>query len=275
MIPLAGLSTQVGLSLVDATRDRQLELIEKEAQHARAIGIFRERIGKVETVDELMADRDLYVFVMKAFDLEDQIFGKALIEKMLKSNIDDPSGLVNRLTDPRFREMHETLAFGPDGVGNLKTLLFSWQDDMVDRYIQQEFKKDQTVQNAAIGTVLNFRKKAPEVNSVFDILKDKELSKFMRKALGLPEETVRLDIDKQAELIKSRFDLEKLKDPAEREKLERKFVALTDALDTSRLSGNAAVQLMNGAISAGAGGQFVPVTLDITAISSIPGNPYG
>ncbi|GAD57484.1 hypothetical protein [Limimaricola cinnabarinus] len=65
MISLSGLNTRMGLQLVDATRDRQLEQIRNSAQDKRAIAAFEARIGNVETVDQLMEDRELYVFVMK------------------------------------------------------------------------------------------------------------------------------------------------------------------------------------------------------------------
>jgi len=275
MIPISGMTAQLGLQLVDATGGRQSELIRNSAQHARAITHFRDRIADVVTVDQLMADRDIYVFVMKAFDLEDQIFGKAMIEKILKSDINDPKSLVNRLTDPRFKEMHEVLGFTPGGGNNFNTLWGSWQEEMVDRYVQRQFINAQAEQNEAVGAVLEFRRKAGGVSNAFDILKDKELSAFMRTALGIPDETVQLDVDRQAEILKAKFDLAKLKDPAEVEKLVRKYVAISDATNTATLQQNAAVQLMNGAVSAGAGGQFVPVTIDITAISAAPRLPYG
>ena len=46
---------------------------------------------------------------MKAYNLEDQIFGKAMMEKVLKSDISDSSALVNRLTDSRFKEFHKAM----------------------------------------------------------------------------------------------------------------------------------------------------------------------
>ena len=59
MIPVGGLSTQLGLSLVDATRDRQLDSIRSNFQSEREISAFKERISKVETVDQLMEDREI------------------------------------------------------------------------------------------------------------------------------------------------------------------------------------------------------------------------
>ncbi|MGX9855019.1 DUF1217 domain-containing protein [Limimaricola variabilis] len=269
MISLSGLNARMGLSLVDATRDRQEELIRNAPEHKRAIAAFEERIGKVETVDQLLEDRELYVFVMKAFDLEDQIFGKALIGKVLRSDISDSSSLVNRLTDPRFRELHKGMGFVADGKTNTKTFSDSWRAEMVDRYVGQRFESAQAEQNETVGTVLEFRRKAGDIKNWFDVLKDSELSEFMRTALGVPSQSAGLDIDKQVELFKAKLDITKLKDPAELEKLERRYVAISDAKAGVQSSSNAALTLLNAAVSAGAGGQFTPITIDITAITAL------
>lgn len=274
MISLSGLNTRMGLQMVDATRDRQLEMIRNSAQDQRAIAAFQERIGDIETVDQLMEDRELYVFVMKAFDLEDQIFGKAMIKKVLESDPDVSSSLVNRLTDPRFREMHTKLGFKEGGTRNSLTDSRFWQKSIVNRYVEQRFENTQAEQNEKIGTVLEFRRKAGDIKNWFDVLKDADLSEFMRTALGMPASVAGLDIDKQVELFAQKFDLDKLKDPAELEKLERKYVAITDAMAGVNSSTNAALALMNAAVSAGAGGQFTPITLDISIITSMPRSTY-
>ncbi len=274
MISLSGLNTRMGLQLVDATRDRQLDMIRNSAQDKRAIAAFEARIGNVETVDQLMEDRELYVFVMKAFDLEDQIFGKALIKKLLKSDADDPKSLVNRLTDARFKEMHTKLGFKDNGTRNSLTDSSFWQKTIVNRYVEQRFENAQADQNEKVGTVLEFRRKAETVKNWFDVLKDPEMTEFMRTSLGVPSSVAGLNIDKQVELFKAKFDISKLKDPAELAKLERKYVSITDAKTGVNTASNAALALMSAAVSAGAGGQFTPITLDITAVTLLRRNTY-
>ncbi len=270
-----GVSTHLGLRIADATREARVTAIRDSAEHSRAIATFRERIADVRNVSDLMADRDLYVFVMKAFDLENQIFGKAMIRKVLESDPTKPDALVRRLTDPRFLELHKGLGFGPDGKGNVSVSDKSWQDDIVARYVERQFINGQAAQSESVANVLEFRQKAPRVNTWFDVLKDPVMAQFMRTALGLPDESVRLDIDRQAALLGTKFDLEKLQDPQERKRLERLYTIITDARDTSRVAQNAAVQIMSGVINSAAGeGRFVPVTLDIAAIGNLPRQPY-
>ena len=275
MTGIGGVSTLLGIRIADATRDARVTAIRDSAEHSRAIASFKERIGDVRSVDDLLADRELYVFVMKAFDLEDQIFGKAMIRKVLQSDPAEADSLVRKLTDPRFLELHNALGFGPEGVGNSSVAKPGWQQEMINRYVERQFINGQTDSSESVGTILEFRQKAPGVKNWFDVLKDTGMAQFMRTALGLPAETVRLDIDKQAALFARKFDLEKLQDPAERTRLERLYAIITDARDTSRVGQNAAVQIMGGALRvASGGGQFVPTTLDISMIGSTPRRPY-
>lgn len=264
MIPIAGLPSFTGLSLVDATKDSQLETIRNSAQHKRAIEHFKENIRDVETVDQLMEDQELYAFVMRAFDLEDQIFGRAMIEKVLKSNIEEPDALVNRLTDPRFREMYETLGFGQDGVGNLNTILSGWQNRMVDRYVERQFINFAEDQNSTVGTALEFRAKASEITNPFQILQDTEMSEFFRTALGIPAASAQLDIDKQAEQIRDKIDLETLQDPEVVENLVRKYIAISDALNGTATANNAALVMLQGG---GNASSIITGTLGVSPVS--------
>lgn len=272
MIPITGLSANVGLSLVDATRDRQLEALRDSVEHARAISAFRERISDVQSVEQLIEDRELYVFVMKAFDLEDQIFGKAMIRKVLESDINERTALVNRLTDPRFREMHEVMGFGAEGTENSNTSSLIWQEQMVDRYLETKFINNVAEQNASVGVVLEFRRKVAGIEKPLDILKDREVAAFIRRALGLPDAIALLDIDRQEEIISSRLDLNELKDPSVVDRLIRKYVALSDALNPQGALQNASVVLMQNAVNTG---RFVnPIPLDVSAVSGAPSRPY-
>lgn len=274
MISLQGMSSLLGLALVDATRDRQIVSIQNSAQGAREISAFRERIGDIETVDQLLEDHELYTFVMKAYDLEDQIFGKAMMGQVLTSDIDDKTSLVNRLTDQRFKDINQGMGFLPDDAGNNNTLQKVWQDEMVERFTERQFINSQADQNETIGTVLEFRKKAASITSGFDFLKDPELAEFIRTAIGLPEEAAGIDIDLQAAFIDSKVDFEKLSSPAEIERLTLRYIAIKDAENIDNISGNTAVQLMTAAVNASSGGQFVPITIDIESITQVPKGSY-
>ena len=274
MITLLGLSSLTSLALVDATRDRQITSIRNSAQGTREINTFRERIGNIQTVDQLLEDQELYSFVMKAYDLEDQIFGKALMAKVLKSDIDDKTSLVNRLTSQRFKDIHEGLGFSAGGIGNTNTFNPIWQEEMVERFLERQFINIQADQNETVGTVLEFRKQAGSIDSPFDFLKSAELSEFIRTAIGIPSEAAGLDIDKLAALIEDRVDIESLNDPKEVNRLVLRYIAIKDAQNSANVSANIAVQLMSAAVNTSSGGQFVPITINIDSILATPKGAY-
>lgn len=272
MIPIGGMSAGTGLALLDATKDKSLALIRSSAQHERAISQFREKIADVSSIDDLMKDQDLYAFVMRAHDLEDQIFGKALIRKMLTSDVTDRKSLVNRLTDQRFKDMHADMGFSPSGAASGDFSDPAWQQKMIDRYVTRQYINAGEEQNETVGRVLEFREKVAGVRNVFDILKDKDLSTVLRTALGIPEATAGLDIDKQAEILERKLDLADLKDPKELDRLVRTYVTISDATSGQSTQNNAALQLLSGMNSGG--GDFLPVTIDIAAITALPRRPY-
>lgn len=273
MITTSGMSTMNAVKLVDRTQDRQLEQVRSAPQHARAIETFRERMGDVETVDDLMNDQELYVFMMRAFDLEDQIFGKGLMRKVLESDADDKTSLVNKLTDPRIKALHEALDFREGGKLNFNTLSSRWREEMVDLYVERQVINGHKETNGPVGEILEFRKKAPEISSWFDVFKDKSLYAFMRTALGMPESVVKMDIDKAADLFERKFALEGFKDPKELAKLERQYSALSDAQNgVSSAPGSGALQLLSMMRPAGSGVRIV--TIDVAMITSSPRFPY-
>ncbi|MGJ8544675.1 MAG: DUF1217 domain-containing protein [Sulfitobacter sp.] len=267
MISLAGMGTQTALQLFDATRDKQLELVARDALNARQIEAFSERIASIGSAKELVADTEVYTFVMRAFDLEDQIFGKALVRKVLESDVSESSALVNRLTDPNILEMYNSLGFTPEGGSSANFGDADWQEDMVARFKERLVINSAAEDNVGAGIAIEFKSKASEINTWYDVLKDEDLGTFMRRALGLPDEMIQMDIDRQAELFAQKFDITKMQDPAEVDKLVSRFSAVYDALEGIAGQNNAALTLMQSAVSLGQGSGVSIVTIDIPTIA--------
>ncbi|NUH64962.1 DUF1217 domain-containing protein [Sulfitobacter sp. S0837] len=267
MISLGGMSTQVAVKLFDATRDKQIDLAGKNALNARQIEAFEERIGSITSPKELIADTEVFTFVMRAFDLEDQIFGKAMMRKVFESDITDSSALVNRLSDPRIRELYQALGFDPGGGSSDNFDKPDWQAEVVERFKERVVLNSAAEDNSGAGIALEFKAKAENIDSWLDVLKDAEMGKFMRRALGVPDEAVQVDLDRQIALFEQKYDIEKLKDPAEVDKLVSRFAAIHDAVEGVASQSNTVLQLMQGAVSIGQGGSFATATINIPTIS--------
>lgn len=266
---ISGLSSTLALSILDKTKPTQISVLETSAVHERAIDSFLEGIGDINTVEDLLDNYDVYSFVMKAFDLEAEIYGKGLIKKLLSGDSEDDGALVNILIDSRFEDLYEAMGFTERGTVTSNTSLYAWQLEMVDRYIDRQYVDIQAGQNETVGTILEFQRKVDDVENWFEVLADKDLSILLRLALNIPEETAQLDIDRQAEIFEEKMDIEDLKDPEILENLITRYAIISDALDTANsFSQNTAIQLMNSAAAfSSSGSSFTLVTIDISTVN--------
>ena len=263
VLSISGLGSQLALNFIDATKDRQMETLRGEARHKRDADAFLERITSITTPEEFVQDYEVYSFVMKAFDLEDQIFGRGMIRKVLESDPLDETSLVNRLTNSNLGELHGALGFTTqDGPAVPDFSDATWQQGIVDRYFETVFLNENNAQNATVGTVLEFEAKVADIDTWIDVLKDKEMGEFFRTALGLPTEMATLDIEQQERIFESRYDITKLSDPEEVESLITRYVAISDVLNPPQFATSAAVSLLSSSV-----GQFVPITIDIPSIN--------
>lgn len=267
MISVSGMSTYNALRLADATETSQKTVLTSSGLHSRAIDSFLEQVASIETVDDLVDNYEVYSFVMKAYDLEDEIFGKAMVKKILSGDEEDDDALVNKLTDSRFTALYEAMGFTEGGTVNTNTIDPEWQQAMVDKYVEQIYTNEYADQNETLGTVLELRNKADGIESYYDLLADANLTDFIYTVLNLPSDMSALDVDKQAGILEDKFDLEDLQDPEELEKLIRRYAIIKDVQDGTATANSAAVTLMSSAVnSLSSDGQFVPVTIDMSVI---------
>lgn len=262
MIPIAGMGASLALDVVDAVRTREIARLRDSPADARGIETFRERIAGIESAADLVEDPELYGFVMRAFDLEDRIFAKGMMRRIIESDPNDRTSLVNRLTDPRFERLNDALGLH-DGSRPLTDP--RRQEEVVDRYLATRFEGSIARQDDIVGAALAFRRAAAEIDNPYDVLKDPEISEVMRRALGLPDAMATLDVDRQAEMISGRFDLSRLSDPNEVEKIVRKYVVVAEALSGASAASNAAVRLLSDA----ARGTGAPISLDLAVRASV------
>jgi hypothetical protein len=257
--------------LFDTTRAQQLEQLQAEPRNQRAVERFLSDIGSITTPKELIENFEVYSFVMRAFDLSDQIFGRGMMRRILEADPSDESSLVNRLTDGRFREIHEALGFttadGPT-VPNFEDP--RWQQAIVSRYFDQELENAIGEQNSTVGTVLSLRRQVSELTSWFDVLKDREMTEFFRTALGLPEQMASVDLDRQRAIFEREFDLASLSDPSVLDRLITRYMAISDVTNPQSVTGSSALSILQN--SSGLG---VIVSLDVPQVPFSATSLYG
>lgn len=258
MIPTAGLPAGFTLKLIERSREKFETSIQQQPMNKREIDAFRERVSQVQTPEQLVEDFEVYSFVMKAFDLESQIFGKGMMKKLLASAPGDKGALIDRMTDNRFKELHKAMGFTEGGTKNVNTGDPRWIEEMVERYTDQKLINSQLESNTAVGTVLHTRGRAPELTSWYSVLGDTKMQDFFYTALNIPDAMKGADIDAQAAMLSKRLDITTLSDPGVMERLERRYTAIAEAKAAqSNLASNPILQL------------FAPASQGQRAISQI------
>lgn len=234
---LPGLSATVGYKLVQSTLDKQIAAFEKTGAAKVEIDYFRKNIGKVESADDLVKDYRLFRFTLSAFGLDSQINSQGLMKKALSENWVDQKSIVNRLADPRFREMAKAIDFFFSKDSKLK--LPEFIDQLVDRYVTAEFEKTTENTNPAVRLALYFKRKAPDATNWFQIMGDKPLYEVVRTALQIQPAGARADLNRYAERLEQRVPLEKLRDPKFLDRFISRFLANYDAKNVGSATASA------------------------------------
>lgn len=211
---------------------------------ARAGEQYLSEVSKVETVDDFLSNDKVYRYAMKAFGLEDMTYAKAFMRKVLTEGIDDPKSFANSLSDQRYKDFAETFNFAR--YGETALAFDRAQQGVVDKYVRQTLEEDTGTQSKGARLALYFERNAPDVSSYYSILADPALLKVVQVAFSIPSETGAMDIDKQASLFKSKFELADLQDPARLQKLLTRFTGLYDVSEGAIQTASPALSLFAG-----------------------------
>jgi hypothetical protein len=218
------LTTLAGYRVISANLERSLKSTAAQKQVVRESEYYLAKIEKVKSIDDFLGDTRVFNFAMKAWGLEDMSYAKAFMRKVLTEGIDAKDSFANSLSDTRYKEFAE--AFNFERYGETTTVFDRTRQGTVDRYVRQKMEEDAGDQNEGVRLALYFERKAESITSAYGILADKALLKVVETAVGLPATISLLDLDRQAELINERLDIEDLKDPKKLKELLTQFAAM-------------------------------------------------
>ncbi len=158
---------------------------------ARNAAYYRDHIGKVKTVDDLLKDYRLYTYAMKAYGLEDMTYAKAFMKKVLESDLSDANSFANKLTDKRYREF--AAAFSFNGTDTPVAQSTHQTDEMIGLYTAtvkrqvEAIDEDTRYYNLAIA----------DVKTADEFLNDDRLRTYVFQALGIDDSQWSRDTIKQ------------------------------------------------------------------------------
>lgn len=184
-------STYLSYNSVVRNFRQAMTRVAQQPDVARNAAYYRDHIGKVKTIDDLLKDSRLYQYAMKAYGLEDMTYAKAFMKKVLESDLSDANSFANKLTDKRYREF--AAAFSFNGTDTPVAQSTHQTDEMIGLYTasvkrQVEAIDDDTrYYNAVIAGV----------KTVDGFLNNDRLRTYVFQALGIDDSQWSRDTIKQ------------------------------------------------------------------------------
>ncbi|MBO4224002.1 DUF1217 domain-containing protein [Bradyrhizobium neotropicale] len=174
-------STYASYNSVVRNLQQSLTRVAQQADVTRSAAYYKENIGKIKTVDEFLKNDRLYQYAMKAYGLEDMIYAKAFMKKVLESNLLDANSFANKLTDKRFRDFASAFSF--TGSDTPAAQSSNQTDEMIGLYTASVQKRvdaideDTNYYNIVIGRVKN----------VDELLNDDRLRTYVFESFGIDD----------------------------------------------------------------------------------------
>jgi hypothetical protein len=238
------LPVSLSYRLITRDIDRSLEQTASQPIVAREIAHYRDTIKSIKSIDDFLADDRVFRFAMTAYGLEDMAYAKAFMRKVLEEGIDANDSFANQLADPRYREFAEVFNFAR--YGETATVFDRASQGTMDRYVRQTLEVQAGDTNEAVRLALYFQRKAPNIESPYQLLGDQALLAVSQVLAGLPPTSSSLSIEKQAAAIESRINIEDLKDPAKVQEMMERFTVLWEARNPTQSRGTVPSILVQG-----------------------------
>ncbi len=253
VLPLSGYS---GWTFLKRTIDRQQALQQAAPVQRRDEAYFRDRIGKIDTAEQLVADRRLLRIALTAFGLEADVNNRAFIQKVLEGGTLREGSLANRLANKQYQKFSAAFGFGDFSVP--RTKISTFPDDILSRFRSRSFERAVGEQNNTFRLALNAERELVEIaagtgsekSKWFSILGNPPLREVLQTAFGLPRSFAAIDLDQQVSALQGKAQavfgnstVSQFAEPAKLEGLIRRFHLRSDMLENASATSSAAIAL--------------------------------
>jgi hypothetical protein len=227
----AVLSTSLSYRMISTDLTKSLKRTATKTDVARDSKYYLDNIGKVKTIDDFLNNKRLYSFAMKAFGLQDMTYATGFMKKVLTEGVSSSSSFANKLADTKYKDF--ATAFDFKTYGKATTATDATQKPVVDKYVRQILEEDAGSQDEGVRLALYFQRQAPTIKSAYNLLADKALLQVTQTAMGFSPYMSMASIDKQYQMINSKFNVKDFQDPVKLQKFLTRFTANWDAENAS------------------------------------------
>ncbi len=210
------------------------ERLSRKPEISREVEYYQENIGSIKSIDDLIADQQVFSFVMKAYGLEEMTYAKGFIRKLLEGGVDELDSMANRLSDKRYLNLATDFNF--ERYGTSTTAFERTQSGTVEKYYQQQIEAEAGSNNSGARLAIYFQRKSSEISDAYSILSDRALLKFVQHSFNLPVTMSYLSLEKQSEMIDRVISYDKLNEPESVDRLVNRFLVSWDVANPDIVS---------------------------------------
>ncbi len=220
---------------LDKILPKREEMMAKNKSVQADIDYFTKNIQKIESVDDLFKDYRLLRISLEAYGLETEIAKAGLIKGVLTSDPNEINSLVNKMNDPRFREMAEDFKLH-DSTLFVKLQTFAL--DIGKKLISVAVEKELDQQAPGIRKAIHFKKISSEgsIKTPFNILSDPNLRDVLLEARGIPLSIVIQPVETQGRVLEKFYDFEKFDSARYTDRIIQQYLAKTDVANFNAIS---------------------------------------
>jgi hypothetical protein len=177
-------STYLSYQVYARDMDRSMARIEADPMVAREAQYYRDTIGTIASIDDLLDDYRLFSYAMRSAGLDDMIYAKAFMRKVLESDLKDAESFANKLADTRYAEFARTFNFGTDGKVTptpAKAQASYQTDDVAELYSESRLRRG----TLAAAETAYYKERLAVVASVDEMLANDRLFAYALTAYGI------------------------------------------------------------------------------------------
>jgi hypothetical protein len=234
--PVLPLTGYTGWTFLKRTMQRQQAMQQASPIQRRDEAYFRDRIGKIDTAEQLVSDRRLMRIALTAFGLEGDVSSRAFVQKVLEGGTLKEGSLANKLANKQYHAFSAAFGFGDFSVP--RTKISTFPDEILASFRNRSFERAVGDQNNTYRLALNAERELPaiakksgsETSKWFAVLGNPPLREVIQSALGLPKSFAAIDLDQQVATLRDKAQaafgattVSQFSEPAKLEALLRRF----------------------------------------------------
>ena len=224
------------------------ELTKANNDAKTAATYFATNIVKVTSVTDLLADSKLTNFILTANGIDPKTVDTATLKKAFASDPSDAKSFINTADGAKFKSIVEAFNFGTDGNLTDNKLGTAQNQGALsatnDLFLHQTLEDQQGDSNPGVRLALYFQRKAPDINSIYDIMGDAALYEVVTTTFNLPSSISNMDVDTQAKVLGNFINVSDLHDPDKLNRLLQRFSAMYDLQNNTTSSTSPALSIL-------------------------------